>query len=85
MNKDEMLTITFTNGPMMHLNIASPQTIYMRNIEQKKPVSQLNGIGAPKNGERITSNQQFAQSNGQIIEITSDRITSKSIWEYFLE
>lgn len=40
-----MLTITFANGSMMFMNIASPHTIYMRTIEQTRvPMSQLNGM-----------------------------------------
>lgn len=79
-----MLTITFVNGSMMFLNIASPHTIYMRNVEPKKSITQVNGINCKKNTD-IKMNQLFAQSNGQVIEVTNDRVAIKSIWEYFIE
>lgn len=79
-----MLTITFTNGTMMFLNIVSPHTIYTRNVEPKKPTPQTNGINAKKSGE-IPTSQLFAQSNGQVIEVTNDRVATKTIWEYFIE
>lgn len=96
-----MLTITYANGSMMFLNIASPHTIYIRTIDQKRPPisSQINGISnivkTMINGGSgtddgianggIASAQLFAQLNGQIVEMCNERVAIKSVWEYFLE
>lgn len=79
-----MLTISFINGAMMFLNIISPHTIYIRNVEPEKSTPQMNGIQSKVCGETAMS-QLFAQSNGRVIEMTNDRVATKSIWEYFIE
>lgn len=81
----------------MFLNIASPHTIYIRTLDQKRlpPVNGMNNVAKPMmNGASsssidanggIASAQLFAQSNGQIVELCNDRLAIKSVWEYFLE
>lgn len=57
-----MLTITFSDGSMMFLNIASPHTIYIRTIEQKKStISPINGIS---NNVRAMINGAAATDGG---------------------
>lgn len=84
-----MLTITFTSGTMLYLNISLPHKIYIRSVswpnEQKKSESQVNGVNMIKNGPVSRIGQLFAQSNGQIIEIANDRVATKSVWEYFID
>lgn len=96
-----MLTITYASGSMMFLNIASPHTIYIRSIDQKRlpPLNglnniaktMLNGAASGTSGMDGTANgesasaQLFAQSNGQIVEMCNERLAIKSVWEYFLE
>lgn len=70
---------------MLFMNITSPHKIYTRNI--KWPIEQptanrlLNGVMNKQNKMR----QLFAQSNGQVVELSDDRIAIKSTWEYFVE
>lgn len=84
-NKDDLLTITFSSGSMLFMNITSPHKIYTRNIkwpiEQKTENRLLNGVMNKQNKMR----QLFAQSNGQVVELLDDRIAIKSTWEYFVE
>lgn len=56
----------------------------MRNVEPKKPMPQINGINCKENAD-TQLNQLFAQSNGQVIDVTNNRVAIKSIWEYFIE
>lgn len=50
--------------------------------EQKKANVQLNGMAK---SEPFQIGQLFAQSNGQLIEVSSERVAIKSVWEYFIE
>lgn len=81
-----MLTITFTSGSMLFLNISLPHKIYTRTVswpaEPKKAIAHINGI--QRNGQS-NSTQLFAQSNGQLIEVSGDLVTTKSVWEYFID
>lgn len=91
----DMLTILFTSGCIILLNISSPQTIYVRNqtstTKAAKPPALFNGLGNQSNGqikpnnEKVSTPRLFAQSNGQIIEISGDRVLTKSVMEYFIE
>lgn len=88
-NNDGMLTITFANGTMIFLNISSPHKLYIRNkswpVEQTKPLPQLNGaVNTATKLSNETKDQLFTQCNGQIIDITNHLITTKSVWEYFI-
>lgn len=83
-----MLLITFSSGTMLFLNISSPHKIYMRNKQwpnDQKPATQLNGVSQSKPYNTNQTDQMFAQCNGQIIELSHDRVTTKSIWEYFID
>lgn len=88
-HNDDMLTITFTSGTILFLNILSPHKLYIRNkrwaIEQMKPPLQLNGVNITKTSEELKGSQLFTQANGQIIDITNHLITTKSVWEYFID
>lgn len=50
--------------------------------EQKKANVQLNGMAKC---EPLQIGQLFAQSDGQLIEVSSERVAIKSVWEYFIE
>lgn len=67
-----MLTITYANGSMMFLNIASPHTIYTRTIDQKRPPpmsSPINGISSIVksmiNGSSSSTDGMDTPSNGE--------------------
>ncbi|XP_031637172.1 uncharacterized protein LOC116349739 [Contarinia nasturtii] len=81
-NKDDMLTITFSSGTMLYLNLTLPHQIYIRNVSWSVP--QTNGLSVSKCGA-IGTPTLFTQSNGQTIEIFNDRIAMKSVWEYFIK
>lgn len=96
-----MLTISFTSGTFILLNILSPHTIYVRHLNWENDDSNqstllrnaLNGIPASNNGKKFTSNavrsinsiQLFPQPNGQMVEIRDNKVITKSIWEYLVE
>lgn len=96
-----MLTISFTSGTFLLLNILSPHTIYVRHVNWENDDSNqssllrnaLNGIPASNNGKKLIPNvpksinpiQLFPQPNGQMVEICDNNVMTKSIWEYFME
>lgn len=96
-----MLTISFTSGTFILLNILSPHTIYVRHVNgDDDDLNQstllrnaLNGIPASNNGKKLIPNvaksinpiQLFPQPNGQVVEIRDNNVMTKSIWEYFVE
>lgn len=95
-----MLTISFTSGTFILLNILAPHTIYVRHVNWENDESNqstllrnaLNGIPASNNGKKINLNasksinpiQLFPQPNGQMVEIRDNNVMIKSIWEYFV-
>lgn len=96
-NNDDLLCITFTSGTMILLNISTPHVIYTRNIswiENKSSAHTTKAFNHINTLSRSMQNQNdikcrdnikyFAQQNGQMIEIATDYIQSKSFWEYFI-
>lgn len=89
-----MLSVLFSNGSILLLNIASPHTIYVRDQSPaNSATSNLTNGKVINNGQtKIDDNKKqliaprlFGQCNGQIIEISSDRVMTKSVFEYFIE
>lgn len=88
-----MLIIAFTSGTFLLLNILSPHTIYVRNVnwdDSPQPLlrNALNGVsasGSKKDLNEIKNSiRLYPQPNGQIIELRDNNVMTKSIWEYFV-
>lgn len=76
---------------MLFLNISSPHKIYARNVSwttataaATATVQMNNGLSVPNSEANNQIGQLFTQCNGQIIEMSSERIGIKSVWEYFI-
>lgn len=86
-NQNDLLTITFSSGTLMFLNISSPHKIYVRSVlwpNGKKVAIQVNGLSNAKTGANEMP-QLFTQCNGHIFDVASERIGIKSVWEYFID
>lgn len=92
----DALTITFTNGNALLLNLYTPQVIYLRDetdaLSNKDCPSEL--AAATNRDDELSDgsmqstssgNRVFVQANGQIVHVSSDHITTKSGWEYFIQ
>lgn len=95
-----MFAVTFTDGNAILLNLISPQNIYIRNESTTNARFKSENVETLKNEPKTSADaatihtnqrtdthtmQAFVQTNGQIIEISSDHFTTKSVWEYFIE